>query len=767
MKKFLTIFLLSCATMMYAQNDYFINLDTQEILGDTICMPYNGTLHLQYHNSDLGYFDWIPFGDLTISAQGDIAEVTSTDYGKGAIRIKATSCSTVRMLYIFKDFTPEDNLVISGPECISEGDTVVFSIDPILTKNLDANIGFDKYYWNIYTEDKPNCVSNILYKAGDGSSVTFVVGELSDRDTLKVNLGYCNQNDDSKAIKLPLLKKAPAPDVVSDTCISYGEQEITLHIKNPVYGVNYSWILPTDYTEVKLEQTYATIRVDAEVSAKITVIASYNTEEDGGCADTPAYINIHRSFNTDASISHTNADCFTIGEQVEFKVKEGAPKSATFNWVPMQNGWDTISKNFHGSSITFSPTENVPLENIFSVTLDPCNDTILYDTIYVKPATIPLENIVLETGNEYECLDQYQTVKAYIRDWSSIKPQGDSIIWSASNSQWTITYGVTPDTAYIYVANIVENPMISVFQVGLLSNCNGDTTYMPLNYFPSFPEELLSRNGCIASNMPDYDTVYITNPVIGQTYEWQVSTHGEIVEYFDNTSLGVTHCGIRIKTDGTPDSNIQVTAWAHNEECGNSITTSLENPIYIPEYSNEIIYNSSQDFYSVDGRHRDAEFYWYVLYNGELYDGSIWGSNNSSIVYLSTENWDIQNSTEYTLVCEMIEDKCKRRITYGASISPSLSINASPNKRKINRLQSNDFVVSPNPAQNTITLTTNNTRNLQENKFVILNESGMCVLTGNKYEFGTPINISGLQQGVYIIAVKNNNFRASQTFIIK
>lgn len=159
------------------------------------------TVTMTKHTSE--YKGWNVVGDLTIE-EGDStatsARIRSTGPGKGRIYyyyddnpsadckcgIKAVS------LNVYKSFSPSAyNIDISGPDCVLEGDTVVYSIDPILTKNLTQGIGVDEYFWTF----TPGLVQEQIYRAGDNSSVTFIAGAVTGYDTIKVQVGLANAGE--------------------------------------------------------------------------------------------------------------------------------------------------------------------------------------------------------------------------------------------------------------------------------------------------------------------------------------------------------------------------------------------------------------------------------------------------------------------------------------------------------------------------------------------------------------------------------------------
>ena len=238
---------------------------------------------------------WSVIGDLTIE-EGDStatsARIRSTGPGKGRIYyyyddnpsadckcgIKAVS------LNVYKSFSPSAyNIDISGPDCVLEGDTVVYSIDPILTKNLTQGIGVDEYFWAF----TPGLVQEQIYRAGDNSSVTFVAGEVDGNSSLSVQVGLANAGmQASKALG----KAAPKP-LLRDTCIPFDQTILELNIYNEEYpDLIYTWDYnpkwePADYPahdDNSQKRYHVVLYPDSGSGGVVTVTASYGNDE--GCS---------------------------------------------------------------------------------------------------------------------------------------------------------------------------------------------------------------------------------------------------------------------------------------------------------------------------------------------------------------------------------------------------------------------------------------------------------------------------------------------------
>ena len=144
-------------TSMYADDAVFV------FQGDTItpetgytipCMGYQDTLVVKidrniFNPSQINH--WSASGELKIKEDTtnglDSVHIYSTGPARGGITISYDygSCSGYSQgFFINKTFHPDSfNIKIEGPKCITDTQRVVYSVKPILTKNLGANIGID------------------------------------------------------------------------------------------------------------------------------------------------------------------------------------------------------------------------------------------------------------------------------------------------------------------------------------------------------------------------------------------------------------------------------------------------------------------------------------------------------------------------------------------------------------------------------------------------------------------------------------------------
>lgn len=77
---------------------------------------------------------------------------------------------------------------ITGPNCIQPNKQYTYSVDPIVSDNLNAQIGIDRYFWDITATG-----GNIDYYSTDSSSITFTTGStVPSNCTITCGMGMAN-----------------------------------------------------------------------------------------------------------------------------------------------------------------------------------------------------------------------------------------------------------------------------------------------------------------------------------------------------------------------------------------------------------------------------------------------------------------------------------------------------------------------------------------------------------------------------------------------
>jgi hypothetical protein len=156
--------------------------------GASVSMPYGQQLTFTADvPPNIKNPSWIVKGDIAIvsGANSETVVIVCTGYGKGVLELRGkvnmgywncgdslnadfTAYGTTVELY--KSFCSTDS--IAGSSIISVGNTYVYSVSPVFARNENARIGFDTYDWIIPSE------FHVMYYSHDKSSVSVRVNAM-------------------------------------------------------------------------------------------------------------------------------------------------------------------------------------------------------------------------------------------------------------------------------------------------------------------------------------------------------------------------------------------------------------------------------------------------------------------------------------------------------------------------------------------------------------------------------------------------------------
>ena len=187
---------------------------------------------------------------------------------KGRVQIgyNQAACSNRTLTFdIFKTFTssPLTNVpVIVGPNCLKPNTLYTYSVDPIVSDNIDDAIGVDSYYWSgLPTNIFPAGLSQIFYNSSDTSSISFTTGTSITAFILQCCYGRWNPNTGDGGIsainqtivpnrttcvskELIVTPLAPVYTTRPPRCLPTGQSSFTVAYPNPVAGQTYTWTAP-------------------------------------------------------------------------------------------------------------------------------------------------------------------------------------------------------------------------------------------------------------------------------------------------------------------------------------------------------------------------------------------------------------------------------------------------------------------------------------------------------------------------------------------
>ena len=726
------------------------------------------TVTMTKHTSE--YVRWSVFGDLTIE-EGDStatsARIRSTGPGKGRVYyyyddnpsadckcgIKAVS------LNVYKSFNPTSspyNLEISGPDCILEGDTVVYSIEPILTKNLTQGIGVDEYFWTF----TPGLVQEQIYKAGDNSSVTFVAGAVTGYDTIKVQVGLANAG--MQAHKA-LGKAAPKP-IVNPICVPFGESELQVSVAEAIPGVIYSWSCSDDLWGFKPQNgSSVTLKPGTKSSPEITVTAFYEGGE--ACSASKTTIKVKRSWPDRARILTDSIYPFKFRTEYEFYVSDSVPGGGLV-WTP-PSGWKITYDN--GTAVTMLPdtAERIKLHDSLSVeALNSCATTGVdkrkYD-VYVKPAKV-------KTISGMTCLKVGDTCKLKITEWEE-GPKAQQYYWYVGDSLIenydtdSLIWKVTANKAYISV--IPKGVQYKPNQY-----YNGDSTRISITYEPIAPTAIIGLdNRCVAYNMPDELTLSLDGTKENQSYGWDIPSALHPI-YADSL-----HTAVTITTDGQVNS-YPIKVWGKGiGNCKTSrdtitadVTINAINAhiVYIDTIINFMGYNIPMKGYRVVGTGTPSAYDWYFYDNEQPADGlSAYNIDNPDVANDYANVGDIKASN-YTIICiATYVTGCKTLLQYGKYMdlsNISLSRTTSNNIRRRNIQHNNQIQLFPNPGYDKIHIEL--AEKIEEQvEMMIIDAQGHIITPALNYITGSSYDISRLPKGQYFVCIRKGTKRYVEPFI--
>ena len=710
------------------------------------------TVTMTKHTSE--YKGWNVVGDLTIE-EGDStatsARIRSTGPGKGRIYyyyddnpsadckcgIKAVS------LNVYKSFSPSAyNIDISGPDCVLEGDTVVYSIDPILTKNLTQGIGVDEYFWTF----TPGLVQEQIYRAGDNSSVTFVAGEVDGNSSLSVQVGLANAGmQASKALG----KAAPKP-LLRDTCSPFDQTILELNIYNEEYpDLIYTWDYnpkwePADYPahdDNSQKRYHVVLYPDSGSGGVVTVTASYGNDD--GCSSAGrATFNLSRSWGESAKITPEVVYAKNGGDFIKFQLSENSVPEMAPTWeLPHSGGWvQKPGTTKHQFTYFARPENSIQYIDTIEVWANTCNskDSCLA-IVHMAPAKVAsISNITcLVPGNSYtfsvESLEVGPEPTGYT--WYI---NGDAV---AENSSDTYTGVFTSNMKSIAVRSLGRD------------GWNADSTQISLSFRPIEPDSIISTDTCLFTGREIETTLYVQTPISGQTYHWSTlngwtkmcDVSDSSVVTYSNANASQGEYPISVRASGTGNCplspaveysiKVKPMEWSINYE-------------YIEDDEN---YKFSLYKNGVLNPHSPKQrALWYV-------DGNLVSTNPTATITIDSYDWPPQ-----TVRAEFIINHCQIKPLWASSQGNNIARKHTTPTQK--RTRKNLLNIFPNPANGVLNIDVNG---ISKGELFIYSISGglvssMPIITGNHQ-----INTLDLPNGVYYFVVRDANYRDMKKVIIQ
>ena len=760
--------------------------------GDTItpktgytipCMGYQDTLVVKIAKNVFNptINSWSASGDLRIKEQNtaglDSIRIYSTGSARGGITISYDhgNCTGYSQGFIInKTFDPADfELSIEGPKCITDTQRVVYSVKPILTKNLGANIGIDSYIWNVLETPRPYFVDSILYVSGDTSSVTFRVSHV-DPDHLpeiKVRIGACNEG---KELTLTPGNSTPKPEMIDTMYVPVGLEPFKVGVIKPDSSIKYAWSCsPASFTiEPFGKGDSAIVKISnsaLNADCNIYVSATYKDIQCNYSMDTMI---VKRNWGSDVSFDSTkiSGTCYTIakGGKIDyypFALKgAGLPTSSEFEWT-LPYGWkfknDEVS---NAQEIEIYPTSSALLVDTLKVRPRDSHDPAqpLSYTVYIKPDTIPSVRIKQDS-----CLTYDSEGAIYVDTTGLHMPDSVEFEWNVPDpikgeSGGTDTLRFTPNH---------ETTSVQVRAKGK-GGCDSEYTSYAVVYKPQKPDSIVwIDSACVSYGIQDNLEFMIANPLPDQQYRWNAPDGWRIIT--DTTGGFVTH--VEMATNGVAGEHTIYVRGVNesNEQCPTSDAESRK--VVIPDYIVTIVPIPGAGYIvtSVSGQSPIIESA--NLYeNGEIIEGAISSALNYVVInqahsrkdeFLSLG--DLTNNTIFSLEIIMsLPNGCRLRYIYGSPLNNGqyqvIRRASSPAKRQMT--VDHKLSVSPNPAYTELTLSLSDVEDSLVDIFVI-STNGKILKTLHNSPIGNSIDVSDIPQGTYLLSVTCKGIPYSTIFI--
>lgn len=502
------------------------------------CISAYGSSSASLSGSYDSIIGWYGAGDIDVTpSKSGSTTFTSTGMGKGSITVKfmakgsdSCSCASAASADVYKSFSLHDSIQIEGPTCVSPGQTVVYSIYPIVTKNINDRIGIDSYFWNIDTlVGKPNSfVESVHYTSGDSSSVTFTVKDWDDNigpNEISVIVGKCNINNAGAKRTLSLMKQAPKPDFGYDhLCVPYGKTPFTLTILNASSNVEYTWAKSPDweFLEFNADSTSVIVLPNMDSPDTISVSAVYKNNKGMECATTKNVLQIYRRWGENVNV--TGPQCVIAdGSPYRYSLTGDIPRKTNVRWV-FPNTWVITSDETTNQYIDAYPTSNTSLsDTIYVYEMAQCDDptyTVKHDSIivYVKPAKVTISGeACVEANTSYT-----YTIE---RKQDAVGPMADNYEWRIYRKNGNSYVVPNQNGASASISFPADVDRLVVMPLGLNNSCNADTTQFAIMISPTPPSSITWENEhCIAAGMEDSVTLSVSNAVATQTYTWDYIT---------------------------------------------------------------------------------------------------------------------------------------------------------------------------------------------------------------------------------------------------
>lgn len=587
----------------------------------------------------------------------------------------------VKSVTVFKSYSFDGN-AITGPQCVTPGDSVTYSVAPWTSMYGILSAGIDSCFWDIPVSLR----ASTLYYSADKSSVTFVASKEIKGQEIKVHLGKYNTGETPLTLALDDEVAKPAIDGLSDKllCMPLSADPTTLTITNAQPTLKYewnfrSWGAPEDLTGNGSSVFVKPSNNEEQVTIKVT----------GGCSTKEFDFVIGRSLSADSKIINSldGSTCLTPGSNVELEVNNAGSNVACV-WFVEGEGWPTSSDSVLSANPTFKVGTSTGYITARSRYCPTVSITDTFSVAPLTPGTIDGSDCVMTT--ETDALT-YSVAKV---------ANADSYSWTVP-SGWTINGDANGNTISV-TPHSTSNGYVQVSSVG----CSTSTP-SELQIKRDYPAPTgITVDGCLSIGRRSNVTLRVADPVDGVTYEWSIPP-----------AMG---------TPSTPVGSSQRLRFKGNEGSYNVMVypggTCSSTP---PTYDTTIVVSAKYEIAKryVDGNllltasplSSDAtiqSFQWYV--DGLEFEELGTGPNvKGAVIFKGDTEWGVYyESGEATLELKYT-DGCSETVSTSwpppyvddVEDGENKSINLTNDGMSDAELCEGNVIVAPNPAETTLSVT--------------------------------------------------------------
>lgn len=409
---------------------------------------------------------------------------------------------------------------IVGPNCILPNKQYTYSVDPVVSDNINSQIGIDRYLWDV-SQALTGVGAGIDYYSTDSSSITFTTGNTVPANcTLICKLGQVNfqplqTTATLQAVAMKSLQASAGVPVVTLSgaatgvitagtpfCINTNGSTVTplTFTATAQPGVTYSWIFGTvgsfgsgtinnwntspaqpgvaPYTLAGNTLTIANI---FNQPGAVTLVV---TDACGTITNYQYYIN-RRLTAADASLVSISSTCLTPASNATVTLSNSPANQANLNtlvWTPV-SGWNLTPSGIN-------PTGSVaPGSYSLNASFNGCATPTVPYVIRVRPAAVTISPV---------CFPRNTAGNAV-----TASPAGTSYTWSTSSG----SISGTTQSASLTTLNVSPFTISATYTVATGCSTTGSTTAYLAPIVPTY-----TLPSCIGSGVPNgTTTINITN----------------------------------------------------------------------------------------------------------------------------------------------------------------------------------------------------------------------------------------------------------------